>query len=584
MLNKTQQDKLLELSVKNNLINKEQLAEIRQTASVTKKSVDEILKVKNIFDPEKLVEIKAQALNFPYQNLTHKEIIDKALNIIPIEVAENYKIICFAKDDKKIKAGITDPDNFKAIEAVDFLSKEEGLKVEYYFISGQSFDTAFKQYKTLVKEISTAIEIREEEKKEELTKIKKEDREIDISEIIKSAPVAKIVSVIIRHAVEGKASDIHIEPLQKESRVRYRIDGALHTSLVLPKNILSAIVARIKVLSNLKLDETRVPQDGRIIMVINEKEVDLRVSILPLSGEEKVVMRILDVSKGAPSLEELGFSGIGLEVIKNNIKKTEGMFLITGPTGSGKSTTLFSILDIVNKEGVNISTLEDPVEYSIQGVNQSQVRPEVNFTFASGLRSLLRQDPDIIMVGEIRDNETAELAIHAGLTGHFVLSTLHTNDAVGVIPRLLDMKVEPFLLASTLNAIVAQRLVRKICLHCKSEHKVPADVVAEIKKEIKGMTVDLKNYIKNFNVDKLTLYKGAGCQHCANSGYSGRVAIAEVLDVNDKIKEIILDNKKVLRIEDIINSQKFINIKQDGIIKVLQGLTTWEEILRIIYD
>jgi len=480
--------------------------------------------------------------------------------------------------------GITDPDNFKAIEAVDFLSKEEGLEVEYYLISDPSFDNAFKQYKTLTKEISTALETRAEEKAKELAETKKEEKRINIEEVIKSAPVAKIVSVIIRHAVEGRASDIHIEPLQKESRVRYRIDGVLHTSLVLPKNVLSAIVARVKVLANLKLDETRIPQDGRIRMIINEQEIDLRVSILPLVGEEKVVMRILDVSGGAPDLEELGFSGIGLGIIKKNIKKTDGMFLITGPTGSGKSTTLFSILDIINKEGVNISTLEDPVEYFIQGVNQSQVRPEVGFTFASGLRSLLRQDPDVIMVGEIRDNETAELAIHAGLTGHFVLSTLHTNDAIGVIPRLLDMKAEPFLLASTLNTVIAQRLARKICSHCRSGYKAPDDIAADIKKEIKEIPVDLKSYIKNFNVNKLILYKGAGCQHCANSGYSGRVAVAEALDINDQIKEIIIDQKRALKTEDIMDSQKFINMKQDGIIKALQGLTTWEEILRVVYD
>ncbi len=579
-----QQDKLLDLLVEKNLINKEQLAEVKQTASVTKKSVVEILKVKNIVKPEELVKIKAQMLNLPYQSLEHKEIIDKALNVIPIEVAENYKIICFAKDNKKIKVGITDPDNFKAIEAVDFLTKVEGLEVEYYLVSDQSFGNVFKQYKTLTKEISTALETRAEEATEALTKVKQEGKKTDIDEVIKSAPVAKIVSVVIRHAVEGRASDIHIEPLQKESRVRYRIDGVLHTSLVLPKNVHSAIVARIKVLANLKLDETRIPQDGRIRLVVRDKEIDLRISILPLVGEEKVVMRILDVSGGAPGLEELGFSGIGLGIIKKNIKKTTGMFLITGPTGSGKSTTLFSILNIVNKEGVNISTLEDPVEYFIQGINQSQVRPEVGFTFSSGLRSLLRQDPDVIMVGEIRDNETAELAIHAGLTGHFVLSTLHTNDALGAIPRLLDMKAEPFLLASTLNTVVAQRLARKICPHCKIKHKLPADVAADIKKEIKKMPVDLGEILSNFNINKLTFYKGAGCQHCANSGYIGRVAIAEVLDINDQIKEIITNQNKVFRMEDIINSQKFVSIKQDSIIKILQGLTTWEEILRVVYN
>ena len=458
------------------------------------------------------------------------------------------------------------------------------MLVEYYLISDLSFNIAFKQYKTLKKEISTALKTRAEEKAEELEKIKKKDG-VQLEEIAKTAPVAKIVSVIIRHAVEGRASDIHIEPLQKETRVRYRIDGILGTSLVLPKNVHNAIVGRIKVLANLKLDETRVPQDGRIRATVNGKEIDLRVSTLPLLGEEKVVMRILDTTKKAITLEDLGFIGPGLKIIKNNIKKTDGMFLVTGPTGSGKSTTLFAILNKVNREGINISTLEDPVEYFVKGVNQSQVKPEIGFSFASGLRSLLRQDPDVIMVGEIRDNETAELAIHAGLTGHFVLSTLHTNDAIGAIPRLLDMKVEPFLLASTLNTVVAQRLLRKICPYCKEEEKLPADVLLRVKEEVRGIPSELFKEVKlSPNPDKLIFYRGRGCSRCGNLGYSGRIVIAEVIDITDDLKEIIMDDAKMLKTEDIVNSQKFITIKQDSMIKVLLGLTSMEEVLRVLYD
>ena len=408
-----------------------------------------------------------------------------------------------------------------------------------------------------------------------------------MEEIVKSAPVAKIVSVIIRHAIEGRASDIHIEPSQKESRVRYRIDGVLSTSLILPKDIHGAIVARIKVLANLKLDETRIPQDGRYRITVNNKEIDLRISVLPLFDNEKVVMRILDTTRGAPSLEELGYQGIGLSVIKRNVQRKDGMLLITGPTGSGKSTTLFSILNIVNDEGINISTLEDPVEYYIKGVNQSQVRPEVGFTFASGLRSLLRQDPDIIMVGEIRDNETAELAIHAGLTGHFVLSTLHTNDAFGAIPRLLDMKVEPFLLGSTLNTVAGQRLGRRICSYCKAEVSLPADILMDVKAEIDKISpVIIENIFPSLDKEKLIFYKGAGCQHCGNTGYNGRIALVEVIDINDKIKSMIMEmgEKKFFKLENILQTQQFITMKQDGIIKALQGATTMEEILRVIYD
>ena len=284
-------------------------------------------------------------------------------------------------------------------------------------------------------------------------------------------------------------------------------------------------------------------------------------------------------------MEDLGFIGPGLKIIKNNIKKTDGMFLVTGPTGSGKSTTLFAILNKINREGINISTLEDPVEYFIKGVNQSQVKPEIGFSFASGLRSLLRQDPDVIMVGEIRDNETAELAIHAGLTGHFVLSTLHTNDAIGVIPRLLDMKVEPFLLASTLNTVVAQRLLRKICQHCKEEERLPADVLLEVKEEVGKIPLELFREVKlDPNPDNFVFYKGRGCSHCGNLGYGGRIVIAEVIDITDDLKEIIMDDARVLKADDIVNNQKFVTIKQDSIIKVLLGLTSMEEVLRILYD
>jgi len=559
------------------------LLEIKGRADASGKKIEDILIGENLIDSEEIAQLKAKVYGLPYQNLLDREVSNEVINIISFEAAENYKIVCFDKSGNKIKVGLTDPENFKAVEAVNFLAKEEKLRVEYYLISELSFDKIFKQYKNLKSEIGKALETRAKEEKEEMLKKKKEEGG-ELEEIIKSAPVAKIVSVIIRHAVEGRASDIHIEPTQKESRVRYRIDGILHTSLVLPKNIHSAIVARIKVLANLKLDETRLPQDGRIRLEIEEKKIDFRVSVLPLMGEEKVVMRILDTTRGAPTLEELGFDSRALRIIKENIKKTNGMLLVTGPTGSGKSTTLFSILNILNKEGVNISTLEDPVEYFIKGVNQSQTRPEIGFTFANGLRSLLRQDPDIIMVGEIRDNETAELAIHASLTGHFVLSTLHTNDALGAVPRLLDMKVEPFLLGSTLNVIIAQRLARKICPFCQKEEKLPEDVLADMDKEIKNIPASImKESAKDFTDFRKTVFlKGSGCARCGNSGYSGRIAIVEVFDINDKIKDIIMDKNKNLRFEDVKKSQDFITMKQDGIIKVLRGETTMEEILRVI--
>jgi len=572
-------EELIKILLEDKLIKPERLEEIKATPAFSV-NPEEAMLSNGLVDGEDLAKTKAKIYKIKYQSLLDVKINDQALNLIPVEVAENYKIVCFEITGKKMKVGLVDPDNYKAIEAVDFLTKEQNLQSEYYLLSNLSFEQAIKQYKSLGKEVSGALKFKEEEEAQDQTK--KQDKE-EVEEITKTAPVSKIVSVIIRHAVEGRASDIHIEPMQKESRVRYRIDGILHTSLVLPKNIHSAIVGRIKVLADLKLDETRMPQDGRIRVNINNKEIDLRISVLPLLEEEKIVMRILDITRGAPTLETLGFMGPGLKVILTNLEKTDGMFLVTGPTGSGKSTTIFSVLTSLNQEGINISTLEDPVEYFVKGVNQSQVRPEIGFTFASGLRSLLRQDPDVIMVGEIRDNETAELGIHASLTGHFVLSTLHTNDALGAIPRLLDMKVEPFLLGSTLNVVLAQRLARKICEHCKVEQKLPDDIVAGVKKEL-AITPPavIEQMLPDFDIKKLKFYHGQGCARCGSTGYLGRVALAEVLDVNDQIKEIIMSNKRNLILDDLVKNQNFITMKQDGIIKVLLGLTTMEEIFRTV--
>lgn len=576
----TKTEELINLLVAGGLIAPGKMEELKKLPDF-KVNPEEVIIKNGPLDAEDLAKAKAKIYNLEYRGLLDVKIPDQALNLVPLEVAENYKIVCFEISQKKLRVGLLDPENYKAIEAVDFLAKEHNLRPEYFLISALSFENALKQYKTLGKEVSGALKSKAEE--EALARAKKKVKEKEVEEIIKSAPVSKIVSVIIRHAVEGRASDIHIEPLAKESRVRYRIDGILHTSLILPKNVHSAIISRIKVLADLKLDETRMPQDGRIRVNLSGKDIDLRISILPLLGEEKAVMRILDVTRGAPTLEDLGFMGQGLAVIKKNLDKTDGMFLVTGPTGSGKSTTLFSILTGLNQEDINISTLEDPVEYFIKGINQSQVRPEIGFSFASGLRSLLRQDPDIIMVGEIRDNETAELGIHASLTGHFVLSTLHTNDALGAIPRLLDMKVEPFLLGSTLNVVLAQRLARKICAHCKEEHKLPGEIVSGIKKELAGMSAEIiGQMIPDFDAGKIKFYKGRGCPRCGSTGYLGRVALAEVLDVNDQIRESIMDRDKNITVADLIKNQNFITIKQDGIIKVLLGLTTMEEVMRTV--
>ncbi|HTX87071.1 MAG TPA: GspE/PulE family protein, partial [Candidatus Nanoarchaeia archaeon] len=482
MLNENEKA-FLSLLVEKKIITPAKSAELEKSLAQSDKTLEDVLVIEKIIGSEEIVALKAEAAGIAYQDIAKIQITENALAVIPFEVAQNYKIACFEREGNRIKVGLIDPYNSRAIEAVNFLAKEQGLEVEFYLISEENLDSIFARYRTLQKEIFTALETKAKEAGEVETLEEGRAEEL-VEENVASAPVARIVSVIIRHAVEEKASDIHIEPMPKETRVRYRVDGLLRTSLILPKSIHNAIVGRIKVLSKLKLDETRIPQDGRIRLLINKKEIDFRVSIMPLLGEEKIVMRILDLGRGIPSLEELGYDDHALQIIRKTIKKTFGLFLITGPTGSGKSTTLAAVLNILNREEINIVTLEDPIEYFVKGTNQSQIRPNIGYTFANGLRSILRQDPDVVMVGEIRDNESAELCVNAGLTGHFVLSTLHTNSAMDVVPRLVDMKVEPFLLASTLKSMVAQRLARRICPNCKENFKVEPEVIEQVRAEL----------------------------------------------------------------------------------------------------
>lgn len=563
-------------------------AELEESLANTEKTLEDVLIEEKILSSEEIVALKAELAGMAYRDIGNILVSEGSLGVIPFEVAQNYKIACFEKEGNKIRVGLIDPYNSRAIEAVNFLAKEQNLEVEFYLISEENLNNIFNRYRTLSKEISTALESKAKETGE-LEAIDEGKTEELVEESVTSAPVARIVSVIIRHAVEEKASDIHIEPLPKETRVRYRVDGLLRTSLILPKSIHSAVVGRIKVLAKLKLDETRIPQDGRIRLMINKKEIDFRISVMPLLGEEKIVMRVLDLGRGIPTLEELGYDDHAMKIVLKTIKKTFGLFLITGPTGSGKSTTLAAVLNILNREEINIVTLEDPIEYFVKGTNQSQIRPNIGYTFANGLRSILRQDPDVVMVGEIRDNESAELCVNAGLTGHFVLSTLHTNSAMDVVPRLVDMKVEPFLLASTLKSMVAQRLARRICTNCKQALKVDPGVIQQVKKELAKvppyMLQERLPGIKTVeDIDESFFYVGAGCPHCKNSGYQGRIAILEIIDVNDKIQEMVLNPKKIIREDDVRESQEFITIKEDGIIKALQGLTTLQEVYRVIQE
>ncbi len=577
------QKSLLDFLVSRQLLSQETATTSLQEIETSGKSADDIIVEKSLINIEDFVKTKAEFYNFPYTDLADKVVDEQILNVVPISIAEHYKIVAFDKVDTTLKVGLVDVTNFKAIEAMDFLAQKSKLKVDYYLISNFSYISVFNQYKNFNKEIAGALATKAKEDSAKKLEDDKEDDDIKFDKVIKDAPVSKIVSVIIRHAIEGGASDIHIEPMSDESRVRYRIDGMLHNSLTLPKEIHPAIIARIKVLADLKLDESRSPQDGRIRLTINNREVDFRVSSMPLLSQEKVVMRVLDSSKGIVSLDKLGFVGQTAEVLNASFKKTSGIMLVTGPTGSGKSTTLYSLLSILNNEERNIITLEDPIEYQLKGINQSQIRAEVGFTFASGLRSILRQDPDIIMVGEIRDNETAELAIHSALTGHLVLSTLHTNDALGTIARLLDMKVEPFLLSSVLNLALAQRLARRICTYCTIQAQLEPNFLASIKEKISKIPVELiKKVIPDFDINKISFSRGQGCTHCGNTGYHSRISIAEAIDFNQGMRELLVKKQGAVRLEDVQANQPFLTMEQDGLIKAAQGLTTIEEVMRII--
>jgi len=561
-----------------NILTPEQIDQFSGQAQTTGRNVADVIEESKIIKDDEIAKAKSEAFGIEFADLFGRVISPNVLKLIPQELSDNYKIIPFDQAEGAVHIAMVNPGDYKAVEAVEYLARERGFTPRYFVVTTANFKYLFRQYESLSSEVEEALKGAVTEGVGEKTELQIEEKGLE--EVVKSAPVSKMVSVIVQHAVEGKASDVHIEPMAGETRVRYRIDGILYTSLILPKYVHSSIVARIKVMSNLKIDETRVPQDGRFRMSLDNRDVDFRVSTLPVVGNEKVVMRILDTTTNILDLEKLGYWGRGLELIRRNIEKSHGMLLITGPTGSGKSTTLYAILTILNAEAVNIVTLEDPVEYYVKGINQSQINPEVGLTFAAGLRSILRQDPDIIMVGEIRDTETAELAIHAALTGHIVLSTLHTNDAFGAVPRLIDMEIEPFLLVSSLNVVIAQRLVRRICPHCVETFK-PVDKVQE---EIAAILAISPHDVipKDINLKKpFTCSRGKGCARCEHTGYKGRMAIAEVFEMTENLKKIIQAGNDLDQVKDEFRKQGVLTMKQDGIVKVLQGQTTIEEVWNV---
>lgn len=570
------QEQLKAQLVGQGLISEEKFAGIVSRAEKLKRTIEDVLIEDKIVNEKDFTAIKGKIYSLPVADLSAVEITAKVLSLLPQKVAENYQAVIFEVQNNSVKVGLVNPGNFLAHEAINFLAQENSWQVEYFVISASDFRRAMEKYGVSKKELITALESAEEKFaiKEDIKTINPEQ----VDERVKAAPVAKIVSVIIRNAVEGKASDIHIEPGRAESRVRYRIDGILRTSLSLPTYLHNAVVSRIKVMANLKLDETRVPQDGRIRSNLDGHDVDLRVSVLPMLNSEKVVIRVLDTASGVPTLLELGFSQYHIDVLQKNILRPFGVMLLTGPTGSGKTTTLYSILNMLRSDNVNITTLEDPIEYYVDGVNQSQINVDVGFSFAEGLRAILRQDPNIVMVGEIRDNDTAELVIHAGLTGHLVFSTLHTNNAWGAIPRMIDMHAEPFLLSSTLNLVIAQRLVRGLCQECQEPIVIPPALMTRIKEELSTVPAE---YLGE-SAKSLKFFHGKGCSACNNTGFAGRTVIGELLAVGPELRDIIakeqFDSKTVS--EQLIK-QKYVTLMQDGLVKALKGLTSVDEVMRV---
>jgi len=566
------------------LITPAQFKKAQQKAKKTNQKIGDVLISEGLITEEELIKLKAYILGIPFVDLEKEIISPKVLRIIPEPVARSHNIIAFRKKGNNLEVAMLDPEDLQTIE---FIKKKANLKILPRLTTPRSIKNILRQYqKTLEAEFGEIIKkqagtikpIEEKELPEE-----KEELERAAGEL----PVIRIVDTLIKHAVLGRASDIHIEPFEKEVVVRYRIDGILRNVMVLPKQASSGIVARIKVLSKLKLDEHRLPQDGRFKFETEDYKYSVRVSILPVFNGEKVVMRLLPETSKALTLEGLGLRGQALESVYENLRKPAGMILVTGPTGSGKTTTLYSILEILNTPEVNISTIEDPIEYQLARVNQTQVNPKIGLTFASGLRSLVRQDPDIIMVGEIRDNETTNLAINAALTGHLVLSTLHTTNAAGAIPRLIDMKAEPFLISSTLNVIIAQRLVRRLCKEKESYHLKKSDLKNLAK------YCDLDRVLKILKEEKIIkprqtledieFYRPKSSKECPD-GYKGRIGIYEVLNVTESIKELIIKKATSDQIQERAQKEGMKTMVEDGFIKAAQGITSIEEILRVIIE
>lgn len=569
------EEKIKQVLIENEVLGKKEFEKYKQEAEKKGEKIKKYLIEKKVISSSPFYKLVAQHFNLPFVDLQEKSIDKKTLSFIPEKTASVHKIIAFEKDAQTIKLATPDPDQ---LEIFEFIKKKTGLKPEVYVTTPENIEDKIKKYhKKLKTELGLTPKDEQGEEKDEKGLRKKGEQVSTIN----------LVNKLLEHAIFQEASDIHIEPEENQVIVRYRIDGILHDIMTLPKSTHNGIVARIKILSNLKIDEHRLPQDGRFKIYNKKYKISFRVSIIPTFNGEKIVMRLLNEQANILNLEELGFQQKALEKLERNIKKPHGEILVTGPTGSGKTTTLYTILNILNTPGVNISTIEDPIEYHIERINQSQVNPKIGYTFAKGLRAFLRQDPDIIMVGEIRDEETAQIATHAAMTGHLVLSTLHTNDTISTIYRLNNMGIPFYLISSTLNLIIAQGLVRKICPDCMKSYNLSQKAAQDLEKQF-----DTKTIIKTLQEEKaisenqkklsdILFYKGKGCKQCKHTGYKGRVGIYEILENTEEFSNLILKQAGKKELYEQARKDGLINMAEDAFMKARNGITTIDEIIRV---
>ena len=567
---------ILKLLIEKKLISEQSASEITVEANGSQEALEELL-IRRGIDADILLKTLGEYYHLPTRRLTSLDKVpSEVLRFIPEESARHYRLVPLEEKDGVLEVGVTDPDNLTALDALNFISSKNSLPYKLVLILEQDLLRVFKMYENLTEEVDDALTELESELTADMEESLKadEDKKSGQEEMIKEdAPVTRIVATLLRYAVDGHASDIHIEPVAEKVRVRFRVDGLLATSIELPSKVQSAIVARIKILASLRLDEKRKPQDGRFSATIDGRKIDFRVSTLPTYYGEKVVMRILDPDSDVRSLERIGISEYYLSLIREAVRQPYGIILISGPTGSGKSTTLYAMLSEVDRIGKNVISLEDPIEFKIEGVSQSQVRPEIGYTFASGLRTVLRQDPDVIMVGEIRDKETAQLAIQAALTGHLVLSTIHTNNAIGIVPRLIDMGVDPFLIAPTLILGMAQRLIKRICPDSGKEMPLKGSLQMMLDREFEGLPEAYRSRIPK----AVNVLRAQPSKECPN-GTRGRMAVMEVFNVDDELEQLILKGASEKEMYASVRKNGFMSMREDAIIKAMRHEVPFEEV------